>query len=357
MWEDVSQLGTIQLGHFKEPFGLEHLNSFRHIPFMERSLANALMPSRGVGVMARNTIRQGRLAWALGIFYETDTVDNISDSRAFALTGRVSGLPVYRDEGEELLHVGLAISQRALDAPVRIRVRPEVNLAPRYLDTEDFSADSLSILNLEAAYLRGPLQLQAEFAYMLTSGSVIEEDATLNDVADEIAARLPRLYEWLAGRGGWQRPSDSILWNIPFDLMARGEPQFFSTYAQVSYVLTGETRLYNQSRGLFGPIIPENPVRFREMRGTGAWEISARLSHIDLNDRFISGGRETNLTLGINWYLNKHARIMANYVHGEVARDGYDGSFDAFQTRFQLDFQTQALHEFLPVQMIRNRME
>ncbi len=49
-----------------------------------------------------------------------------------------------------------------------------------------------------------------------------------------------------------------------------------------------------------------------------------RFSSIDLNDaealNGTRGGKEHNLTFGVNWYLNPNTRVTWNYVHGEVDR-------------------------------------
>jgi phosphate-selective porin OprO/OprP len=73
---------------------------------------------------------------------------------------------------------------------------------------------------------------------------------------------------------------------------------------------------------------------------SGAWEIALRLSHLDLNDGAISGGKEDNTTVGVNWYLNADTRLMVNYVSADLEeRTGYDdGSVSIFETRFQIDF-------------------
>jgi hypothetical protein len=36
-----------------------------------------------------------------------DSLDQISDANDFDLTGRITRLPVYRDDGRELVHLGL----------------------------------------------------------------------------------------------------------------------------------------------------------------------------------------------------------------------------------------------------------
>lgn len=90
--------------------------------------------------------------------------------------------------------------------------------------------------------------------------------------------------------------------------------------------------------------------------GWGAWEIASRFSAINLNDAEAlnptRGGKEHNLTVGVNWYLNPNTRVTWNYVYGKVDRlvsvTGNAGNtsfidlghdrFGIFMMRFQVDF-------------------
>ena len=56
---------------------------------------------------------------------------------------------------------------------------------------------------------------------------------------------------------------------------------------------------------------------------------------VDLTDSFVTGGELNGVTVGVNWYLNNHARIMANLNHQDL--DGV-GESQAFQIRFQVNF-------------------
>lgn len=153
-----------------------------------------------------------------------------------------------------------------------------------------------------------------------------------------------------ANSSAWMgRHAVSILWRIPFNVLQRSDSTYWGAYTQLTTILTGEQRTYSTSSGLFGPVIPEKPFRLRNREGWGAVEVGARISHIDISDGVLDGGRETNLTLGANWYLNENLRIMTNYVHGSVERDGVDGSFDAVQMRLQIDLQPRRLSEFNPL--------
>ena len=125
--------------------------------------------------------------------------------------------------------------------------------------------------------------------------------------------------------------------------------RFQGGYAEAAYVLTGETRPYNPGSASYGGIAPVNPFSLTG-GGWGAWEIAARYSTIDLNDRLgtaigVAGGRQTIYTLALNWYVSRNVRFMFDYLHGNVARQvnstnfGDAGSkFDAFAMRTQVAF-------------------
>ena len=83
------------------------------------------------------------------------------------------------------------------------------------------------------------------------------------------------------------------------------DPTFKGFYIQSSWVLTGES--FNYVQGKFVRIRPQNP--------RGAWELGARYSIVDLNDKTITGGKERNLTLGLNWYTpGNQFRVMSNLI-------------------------------------------
>jgi phosphate-selective porin len=47
----------------------------------------------------------------------------------------------------------------------------------------------------------------------------------------------------------------------------------------------------------------------------------------------------TNLTVGLNWYLNPQTRVANNFVLSDIENGlGDEGKVQTFQTRFQVDF-------------------
>ncbi|MFQ5739244.1 MAG: porin [Acidobacteriota bacterium] len=283
---DLPALGTLRVGHFKEPFALEELTSSKYITFMERSLHNVFSPSRNTGLLFQNSALDERLRWALGAFRDGDAFGDNKGNGGYNFTARVSGLPWYRGEGNRLLHLGLSYSHRnPHNNQLRLRERPEAHLAPNFVDTGLIAARSQDLLGFEAALVRGPFSLQGEITESFVSA------------------------------------------------IGRADPRFSGFYVEGSYFLTGEHRVYDRSEGAFGRVRPHS--NFLQHQGRGAWQLAARFSRLDLSDAGIEGGEVNNFTFGVNWHLNPNTRVMWNYVFSDP--EGL-GEANIAQTRFQIDF-------------------
>jgi len=96
-------------------------------------------------------------------------------------------------------------------------------------------------------------------------------------------------------------------------------------YVQASWFLTGESRNYDAGRGRFIAVKPG--ATFGE-GGRGSWELTGRISYLDLTDKDIIGGEQSNVTLGLNWRPKDHIRVMVNLIKVlDVNRPGneFDG--------------------------------
>ena len=135
------------------------------------------------------------------------------------------------------------------------------------------------------------------------------------------------------------------------DFTGRPKLNFNGGYAEASFVLTGETHTYNPGSGAYNGVTPANPFSLSG-GGWGAWEIAARYSIIDLNDRLgfaapdgVAGGKQTVYTAGVNWYVNRNVRFMFNYLHGDIDKQAsatntadVGARFDAGAMRMQVAF-------------------
>ena len=101
----------------------------------------------------------------------------------------------------------------------------------------------------------------------------------------------------------------------------------------MSWFITGEQEVQDLARRL-RPREAKEPLLHQGWR-LGAWELAARYSYLDLNDKGLRGGIENNTTVGVNWYLYSNLRLMLNWVH---AHQNGLGDADIIQTRFAVDF-------------------
>jgi len=285
----------VRVGHYKEPFSLEEITSDSFTTFMERGLPNAFSPSRNTGIGLMQEYLEQRMTFAAGGFAEADNSGlGFGNNQGYNITSRVTGLPIYKEQGRHLLHLGLSYSHKFRhDQEIAFSQRPESHLFPVTLVNTNFTAagpietNGVDLINPEIAWVWGPLSLQAEYMRAFVSQ------------------------------------------------MGNPDPQFGGLYANVSYFLTeGDMRAYRVAEGAFDRIIPKRNFAF-DGGGWGAWELAARFSRLDLDSKNVDGGVEDNVTGGVNWYLNPVTRITVNYVWAHLESVG---DSNIAQGRFQVSF-------------------
>lgn len=289
--KDIPGVGTIRVGHVKEPFRLEALTSSKYITFMERSLSIEASQERNNGVLLFNEFAENRIGAQIGLFRNSNSVGNNKEANnSYALTGRVTGIPYQNIEKKQYAQIGVGVSNRQNnDHLFEYEARPETHLGEKYISTGVINdVDKINLLNLEAVYTAGPLSFQGE--YMFTN-------LNMKDIA----------------------PVDNYKFN--------------SSYAQVSYFFTGESRKMESSYDGFGRVKPNK--NFGKDKGIGAWEVALRYSDADFNDQDVMGGEQQDITLGLNWYLNPVTRVMLNNVFANI---NDFGRVNVFEVRFQIDF-------------------
>ncbi len=262
---------ALQVGNFKEPFGLERLGSSRLLTFMERSaVSNAFPMGRRMGLASRYWTDFGQLTLAvmgheLGMRVDKGTLDE-----GFSTNARLTLAPI--NEKAKTLHIGLAASYKTPDvtpdlAPntIELKARTETYVFdPKPLHTGDITdVNYYNRWGGELAGAYGPLYLQGEL----------------------MATQVHRWYGKATG-------------------------DFVGGYVTASYMLTGESRAYYVDEGEFGPI--DEPTGC-----LGAFEIAARASYLSLNDfnAGIAGGKSNQYTLGLNWLPNVNIKIAMDYSY------------------------------------------
>jgi phosphate-selective porin OprO/OprP len=282
-------VGGIRVGHFYEPFGLETGLISKYTTFMEPAMIHETSAAdRNSGLMLHNaSLLEKRMTAAIGVF--KDSSDGFrEDDEGWALTGRVTGLPWKN--GSNLVHLGLGVSVRdAVDDEIVHEAHPEIHLIDGLIGNT-VAADSQVLVGLETAVVYRALHASAEYVIMNVEGK------------------------------------DGV-----------GDSNLDGFYIQVGYFLTGESRPYKN--GTWDRVRPSTDFGLGDRKGTGAWEVAARYSTLDLSDDDFAGGEESNVTLGVNWYLNPNTRMMLNYVIVDSEDGtGVDHDGGALAMRFQVDF-------------------
>ncbi len=202
--------------------------------------------------------------------------------------GRIAWLPIMSEATGNLLHFGFNFRYgRPNNGTIQFRSRPEAFEAPYFIDTGKIPAKDTKMTDFEVYYRPGSFLAGSEYF--------------LIDV------------------------------NSP----EKGNPFFHGGNAFVSWLATGETRVYNTSGGFFGPVSPARPV-FEG--GPGAWELVANFSYSDLSSGPVRGGILWRFTPMVNWYMSDNVRLEFAYGYSSLARFGVVGKTQFFQTRIQLSF-------------------
>ena len=288
----VFRQSTLSLGKQKEPISGERVQSMIFNHMQERSVAaDALLPSRNVGVVLNGGHEPRYVTWAVGVFNDWFDMDQDFGDSATQLIGRVTWAPLRTDDDSNLLHVAVGYRYDDGKEGFRFFTEPEFNSAPNYVDTGFgtetgvLPADDLSTYNVELSWRRGPYWLASEY--------------TRTDVSNA----------------------------------SLGNPAFDGYWIAGSWTLTGEMRPYNPKSGTFRGVPVSQSVY---QGGKGAWELSARWSTLDLSDGLVQGGEVDIASLGLTWWLTPIFSVSANYRYIRNDRLGVQGGSSGFNSRLLL---------------------
>ncbi|HEY9030388.1 MAG TPA: porin [Kangiella sp.] len=259
------------IGKHKEPFGLEENTSSKDITAIERTtITNALSPGKNYGVSLGGGSND--FTWKFGIYDRGEEGNNI----ATGFSGRVTTAPIATKD--EVFHLGFGYTQGRLAGNTygEADQRLEIHTADEKIGSGSIAGESIMAYNLEAAYSAGPFHAQAEY------------------------------FDGEVDGGSWTNDTD-----------------IEGYYAQVGYILTGESRPY--SKGVFKRVKPKGDA--------GAWEVFGRFSSYEPD----TDEAET-FTVGLNYYANAAVRIGLNYVSADMTEAGVDKDGDALAVRFQYVF-------------------
>lgn len=275
----------ITVGRFKEPFGMETLSSALWLTTIERSMIfNRPRPvDAGLFVDAGLMLSKHKknYSWALALV--DDRVENDSGKDSYAVTGRVTYNPILKTSGGDnhILHLGAAYSDRGVSEGTTYTLNEGIHVnAAQKINLFTTTIDDLKQTGLEFAYQYGRFNLQSEYTDSQAEGDTDGADVDLN-----------------------------------------------TYYAQLSFTLNGSGRKYKKS--VFGP---------PRMKHNSVVELVARRDHTEAEVGSAEKVEANASTIGVNYYLNPHVKIAANYIRADTDNLGPVDDGDALSLRFQFRF-------------------
>jgi phosphate-selective porin OprO/OprP len=328
-FKQVPIFENVRIGHFQEPIGLEHLTSSNDWYYMECSPGHDafLQPFQFVtGIMAFDSYCDDRITAAVAFArVGKQTVNPFGFGAGpgeYAGTGRVSGLPVYEDEGRNLLHLGVGYSYGGTDnnnfttanRPL-VRGGAGSQEVPNIIATGNFfTPDAVQIADAEIAMVWGRFSLSSE--YQLVQGTNVY--GQLNN-------------------GVFSDPHGTVTYQ--------------GQYVETGFFLNPDDyRRFDKKEGVWD----------RQLVGTGrqprsAWlfadhtpvQLICRYSYLDLASgnpvltpsSGAPAGWENDITAGVDWYINSEVHFIVNYVYTHLSYvDKTSGDINGLGCRLHLDF-------------------
>jgi phosphate-selective porin OprO/OprP len=304
---------AIDIGYLDVPWTLDEATSSNDIMFLERASPQVVATQFGGGDFRS----------ALGVRSNT--------SRFWAglyLTGPLSGAPHTGAAEGNLSLLGRASYQLVQSDDWSLHVGANAgHLFNSRLNVSTIGTSSVkTTLGNQALALNDRPELRVDPTAILNTGNI---PAHAGDVvgaetalaAGNFFAQGEYLHYRISQNAGGVNPSDGAVNLLNPDL------DFQGGYVEASYSIGGRRR-YIPETGAYSAVIPDHPFTLSN-GGWGAFELAARFSAIDLNDKFtpgrathlsggVNGGDQKGLDVGLNWYPNLNVKFMLDYIHTDI---------------------------------------
>ncbi|WP_227718232.1 OprO/OprP family phosphate-selective porin [Microbulbifer sp. Q7] len=290
--------GEIRIGQFKPFRSMAEMTSSNEITMLERPFSSA------TGLYEDYQFQQG-IGWTgvLDCFTLGMMAFNLRDAgtrrnEGVGAAGRLAWAPINTDLAT--FHLGTSISyenanQNSADITAEADYAGRRGPSQLMALTPGDLGDEASFVSLEIAGSYGPLYLQAEYAL-----GEFDADYYLTESQFEREFGAPAPFFCDPQFGCYIADQSVHTW-----------------YVQGSWMLTGEHKTYNKKRGAFNSARPSGDGLWG-----GAWELTARYDTMENRD--IHRLEASSAQIGLNYYANRHVRVMLNLIFGEDDFTGDD---------------------------------
>ncbi len=284
---------AITVGHQKVPFSQQSMTSSNWQVFQERALSDAFVDNEEQGRRRMGIVfsSYGDCWNSSGGAFSSGLDDSGTSDDDWGFATRQLFAPIAQKDRVVAVAGAVIYRNFTSDSDLRIRARPGSNIAgTRLVDTGKLTTARRNVMiNAEGTFVWGPFHAQTEY-----------------------------VRSWIHRRRGDR--------NVVFD----------AWYVQAGVFLTGESRNFDLKSGKFKRPMPDSKW--------GAWELALRFDGIDLTDEDVRGGRQRDITAGVNWWTNRNIMFRVNYVYGHadpnsgVTLSDNDEKVHTFSARAQVVF-------------------
>lgn len=271
---------NIRLGYYHEPFGVDRIGS-TNFKFIETSSADKTFgSSRKLGVSY--IYNQTYFNFMGGMFSDGNINKANQLNQGYTLSAKFIGRPVAGDG--RLLHLAVA---------------------PR------FSSNSEEI------------RFNGGVPTSLLSG---EDNRFVSATIDRVINQWKMEAELIAIYRKWYVEGHYLIAHVNRAGVENYNGQ--GGYVQGGYMILGEKQNYNPVTGMVANAAPKS------------LEILCRYNRTNLNDAGIMGGRLSDVSVAMNYFINKYIAARINYVHVMTSDNTPAGAddFDLVQARLQFAF-------------------
>ncbi len=345
---------TIQIGNQFEASGMERAASSKYRDFIERGFVSDLLSgNRHVGIAATTGGDDiwgfyGKPTWSIkGGIYSTSFEDGAPVGQVVNAAGVVTNIGI--PAGNSNFLNPLAGGHQYWDAALRLTYAPirdpehllHLGGWVRYQNPNDATVASDDRVLQPGQTLKSESNIVGDTllgTQPLTCVSPLVQIVGTNCVRNVLnyGAELEAAWGPFSVQGEYvgiryDRNPALIFWRLA---PGAAEVHFDGFYVYATWYLTGESRAEQyRSWEEFNAPGNGNVAQIKILNpwsagGWGAWELAARVSEINLNDggflfpqlpfgtiSNIQGGRQSDFTLGLNWYPDKGIRFLANWVN------------------------------------------
>jgi len=315
---------VITVGKFKNPVGLERLQTEQYNKFIELGFPSSLVPNRDIGLQFSGAVANGVVNYALGIFNgaidgngaeSNPTPDTDTDNKhEFAV--RLFALPFSNSNNFYLrgLGIGIAATSGTKNGNADISTR-----GTAFSGTTQVV--SFATTNTWLPSYRTAAQ-QTLFSYRGDNADTL----TLNEASyahGQQTRLMPQAYYYYGGLGviaEYVESKQEVSRHTSATATRSDTVKNKAWQVAATYFFTGEEAAYNSAT-------PRNNFAIGQ-EGIGAWEIAVRYQKLNIDDSAFAGtgtatdsfanpatavSAATGYSLAVNWYLNQNVRWTLEY--------------------------------------------